>query len=88
MQTFESLNNAIEACQVCATHLKHGIKPILQIHPPAKILIAGQAPGRQAHDSGLPFDVASGDRLRRWMGVSEETFYDESKVAILPMGFC
>jgi uracil-DNA glycosylase len=88
MQTFESLHTAIQACQVCATHLKHGIKPILQIHPQAKILIAGQAPGRQAHDSGLPFDDASGDRLRRWMGISKEAFYDESKVAILPMGFC
>jgi uracil-DNA glycosylase len=61
---------------------------VLQFHPKARILIAGQAPGRKVHDSGVPFDDASGDRLRDWMGVTREVFYDAEKIAILPMGFC
>lgn len=65
-----------------------GPRPVLQAHPDAKILIAGQAPGRRVHDSGVPFDDASGDRLREWMGVDKETFYDPRCIAILPMGFC
>jgi len=60
----------------------------LQCHASARILIAGQAPGRKAHDSGLPFNEVSGDRLRSWLGLSRETFYDSHQVAILPMGFC
>jgi uracil-DNA glycosylase len=60
----------------------------LQIDAKAKILIAGQAPGRKVHETGIPFDDASGDRLREWMGVSKDTFYDEGSIAILPMGFC
>jgi uracil-DNA glycosylase len=65
-----------------------GARPVLQINPQAKILIAGQAPGRRVHESGIPFDDPSGVRLREWLGVSRETFYDPGKVAILPMGFC
>jgi len=61
---------------------------VLQVDARAKILIAGQAPGRKVHESGLPFDDASGERLRQWLGISNETFYDPSKLAILPMGFC
>jgi uracil-DNA glycosylase len=61
---------------------------VLQVHPAARILIAGQAPGRKVHESGVPFDDASGERLRQWMGVTRETFYDVSRIAILPMGFC
>lgn len=61
---------------------------MLQISPSAKILIAGQAPGRKVHESGIPFDDASGDRLREWMGVSKEDFYNPEKIAILPMSFC
>jgi uracil-DNA glycosylase len=61
---------------------------VLQVHPAARILIAGQAPGRKVHESGVPFDDASGERLRQWMGVTRETFYDASCIAILPMGFC
>jgi len=60
----------------------------LQINAQAKILIAGQAPGRRVHETGIPFDDASGDRLREWMGVSKDTFYDKDSIAILPMGFC
>lgn len=60
----------------------------MQIHPDARVLIAGQAPGRRVHESGVPFDDASGERLREWMGVTREVFYDPKHVAILPMGFC
>jgi len=68
--------------------LPHGPRPVLQFSESAKILIAGQAPGRKVHESGVPFDDASGDRLRDWMGVDRDTFYDAHKIAILPMGFC
>lgn len=78
----------ILACKICETQLPHGARPVLQFHPKARILIAGQAPGRKVHDSGIPFDDASGDRLRDWMGVTREVFYDAKKIAILPMGFC
>ena len=61
---------------------------MLQAHETARILIAGQAPGRKVHASGVPFDDASGERLRNWLGVSNETFYDPRVFAILPMGFC
>jgi len=61
---------------------------VLQVHPAARILIAAQAPGRKVHDTGLPFNDASGDRLRQWMGIDRETFYDPTRIAILPMGFC
>lgn len=65
-----------------------GPRPVLQFDPGAKILIAGQAPGIKVHESGLPFDDASGDRLRSWMGVTRQDFYDETLFAIVPMGFC
>ncbi len=73
---------------MCAPHLAHGVRPVLQVGTRARVLIAGQAPGRRVHESGVPFDDPSGDRLRDWMGVTRETFYDSSKIAILPMGFC
>lgn len=85
---FQELKTTILACEACASFLPLPPKPILQIHPDAKILIAGQAPGRRAHESGLPFDDPSGDRLRDWLGISKEVFYDETKVALVPMGFC
>lgn len=78
----------VRACTLCANHLQHGVRPIFQIDAKAKILIAGQAPGRKVHESGIPFDDASGDRLREWMGISKEYFYDAQKISILPMGFC
>jgi uracil-DNA glycosylase len=61
---------------------------VLQVQSEARILIAGQAPGSKVHQSGIPFDDASGDRLRNWMGIDKATFYDAARVAILPMGFC
>lgn len=88
MISFKSLLSEVRACTLCEVHLPHGVRPIFQIHPQAKVLIVGQAPGRQVHESGVPFDDASGDRLREWMGITPEIFYDSKQVAILPMGFC
>lgn len=76
------------ACTACAAHLPLGPRPILRISATARLLIASQAPGTRAHESGRPFDDASGRRLRAWMGVTDDEFYDESRVAILPMGLC
>lgn len=78
---------SVRACTLCE-NLALGPKPILQMNPEAKILIAGQAPGRKTHYVGIPFDDPSGDRLRKWMGIDRDTFYDESTFAILPMAFC
>ena len=73
---------------MCVSQLPLEPKPIVQIHPNARILVAGQAPGRMAHDTGIPFNDASGKRLRMWMGVDDATFYNCQLIAILPMGFC
>ncbi|WP_286831150.1 MULTISPECIES: uracil-DNA glycosylase family protein [Kordiimonas] len=78
----------VRACSACAQTLPAGPRPVLQAAADARILIAGQAPGRKVHESGVPFDDASGDRLRDWMGITRDTFYDPSYIAILPMGFC
>jgi uracil-DNA glycosylase len=86
--SFSSLLTEIRACTICAKHLALGPRPIVQLHPDARILVAGQAPGRKVHESGIPFEDASGDRLREWLGISRETFYDPKQIAILPMGFC
>lgn len=77
-----------KACTVCKAYLPSGPRPVFRVHPQARILIAGQAPGRRVHESGVPFDDPSGKRLRLWLGVDADTFYDETKFAILPMGFC
>ncbi len=84
----DSLLTQISRCKRCEPHLPLGARPLLQISPNAKILIAGQAPGRKAHQSGIPFDDASGIRLRQWLGVTEKVFYDPNQIALLPMGFC
>lgn len=78
----------VRACELCAPHLPLGARPVLQLNPRARILIAGQAPGRKVHESGVPFSDPSGQRLRAWMGVSDATFYDPARIAILPMGLC
>lgn len=80
--------NEIKRCRLCAPHLPHTPRPIFQLHPDAVILLAGQAPGRQAHASGLPFNDASGRRLMAWLNVTAERFYDPTVIAILPMAFC
>jgi len=88
MNTLNSLLNDVRACRVCADVLPLGPRPVVQISATARILIASQAPGTKAHESGIPFSDASGDRLREWMDVSTDEFYDVVSVAILPMGFC
>lgn len=88
MASFTSLLREVRRCTICSEHLPLGPRPILQLHPDARILVAGQAPGRKVHESGVPFADASGDRLREWLGLSPEVFYDQRRVAILPMGFC
>jgi uracil-DNA glycosylase len=77
----------IRKCTLC-DNLPLGPKPIVQASASARILIVGQAPGRITHAKGRPFDDASGQRLRQWMGVTEDVFYDPAKIAIVPMGFC
>lgn len=78
----------VRDCIICEEHLPLGARPVLQVHSAARVLIAGQAPGRKVHAAGVPFADASGDRLREWLGLSSDTFYDPTRVAILPMGFC
>ena len=78
---------SVRACTLCSD-LPLGPNPIFQLHPDAKILIAGQAPGKRTHHKNIPFDDPSGDRLRGWMGIDRDTFYNESKISILPMAFC
>lgn len=84
----EVLVDQVRACRLCEADLPLGPRPVLQVHPDARVLIAGQAPGSKVHETGVPFDDPSGDRLRDWMGIDRVTFYDPQKVAILPMGFC
>lgn len=88
-----SLPNRLAACRLCAdrfaaTKTHHSPRPIVWFNPTSSILIAGQAPGQRVHNSGLPFDDRSGDRLRDWMGIGREVFYDQSRIAIVPMAFC
>lgn len=87
-KSLKMLIKEASACTICAEHLPLGPRPVFQVHHKARILIAGQAPGSKVHESGTPFDDPSGDRLREWMGISRETFYDSTQVAILPMAFC
>lgn len=88
IRSTEQLLVEVRACRLCAEALPAGPRPVLQAHPAAGILVAAQAPGRRVHDTGLPFNDPSGDRLREWMGVDRETFYDPLRLAIVPMGFC
>lgn len=78
----------MRGCRLCAADLPYAPNPIFQLSGAACILIAGQAPGVRAHERGVPFDDPSGERLRDWMGVSRDVFYDPQRIAILPMGFC
>jgi uracil-DNA glycosylase len=87
-QSLASLLREARACQVCASHLHFPPKPILAAGASARILIVGQAPGRRVYESGIPWNDPSGERLRDWMQVSRETFYDERRIAIIPIAFC
>jgi uracil-DNA glycosylase len=84
----ELIVSDVRQCTLCENNLPMGSRPVLQVSQNAKILIAAQAPGIRVHKSGIPFTDPSGDRLRQWLGVTKETFYDSEQIAILPMGFC
>ena len=88
MSDLNHLLTDIRACSICSDFLPEGPRPILVANPHAKLLIIGQAPGRRVHSSGIPWDDPSGNRLRDWLGVTHEEFYDPKITAILPMGFC
>lgn len=88
MTALDSLLAEVRACRACDEVLPMGPRPVVQISAAARILIAGQAPGTKVHASGIPFSDPSGERLRDWMGLSANQFYDASTVAILPMGLC
>jgi uracil-DNA glycosylase len=89
--TEAALKRAMEearACRVCARHLPLGPRPVFRLSASARLLIVGQAPGTRVHETGVPWNDRSGDRLRQWMAVEREEFYDQARVAILPMGLC
>ena len=78
----------IRACRACAGDLPHEPRPVVRVAPTTRLLLCGQAPGRKVHESGLPFDDASGDRLRDWLGVDRETFYGHPAIGVAAMAFC
>jgi len=84
----KSLLKEIRNCTVCEGHLPNPPRPIIQASVDSKILIIGQAPGRKVHESGIPWNDPSGDRLRQWLGLTKADFYDERKIALMPTGFC
>lgn len=84
----DALLDEIRACRICEAHLPLGPRPVVQASPSSRLLIVGQAPGTRVHASGIPWADGSGDRLREWLQIDNETFYDPAQVAIVPMGFC
>lgn len=88
MPDLETLAEEVRSCRACVGVLPGEPRPVIQVSPTARLLVASQAPGSKVHASGVPFSDASGERLREWMGVTREQFYDASSVAILPVGFC
>ena len=87
-ESFDHLMARIRACRICEAHLPLGPRPVLQASVTSRLLIVSQAPGRKVHETGIPFNDVSGDRLREWLGIDKATFYDAGRVAIVPMGFC
>ena len=87
-ESFDRLLSAIRACTVCAGHLPLGPRPIVQLDPRARLMIVGQAPGLKVHQTGIPWNDASGRMLHQWLDIDESVFHDASRVAIMPMGFC
>lgn len=83
-----SLLREVRSCRICEAHLPLGPRPVLQLSGTARVVIVGQAPGTRVHESGKPWDDPSGEHLREWLAMDPETFYDPSRVAHLPMGFC
>lgn len=86
--SLDALLVAVRSCRACEAHLPRGPRPVLQAGVAARILIIGQAPGLRVHASGIPWDDPSGERLRSWMGIDKDVFYDELRIAIIPMGYC
>ena len=86
--TPDDLARKIAACRLCEKHLPHGVRPVVSFSSTARLLIVGQAPGSKVHASGIPWDDASGDRLREWTGLTREQMYDPTRVALVPMGLC
>ncbi|HEY2049369.1 MAG TPA: uracil-DNA glycosylase family protein [Caulobacteraceae bacterium] len=78
----------IRACRACAAEFAHEPRPVVYVRPQTRLLLCGQAPGRRVHESGLPFDDPSGDRLRDWLGVDRETFYGHPAIGVAAMAFC
>lgn len=78
----------VRACRLCEAHLPLGPRPVLRASATARLLIVGQAPGTRVHETGIPWNDASGDRLRDWLNLDRTAFYDEARIAIMPMGFC
>src|ERR1700737_3429371 len=87
-RSFARLMAEVRSCAVCAKHLPLGPRPVLRGTPSARLLIISQAPGTRVHETGLSFNDRSGDRLRGWLALDRDTFYDEARVAIMAMGFC
>jgi uracil-DNA glycosylase len=85
---FDTVLAAVRACAVCAPHLPHGVRPVIQMGSAARLLIVGQAPGSKVHASGIPWQDHSGARLVDWLGIDRSTFDDPNRVAMMPMGFC
>ncbi|MEM7779781.1 MAG: uracil-DNA glycosylase family protein [Pseudomonadota bacterium] len=88
MATASDLHEEIKACTLCKDHLPLGPRPVVQFSSHSRILIIGQAPGTRVHESGVPWNDDSGERLRSWLGLEPEQFYDPALVALMPMGFC
>ena len=86
--SLETLLTQIRTCRRCEGMLPLGARPVLRAKETARILIVGQAPGLRVHETGIPWNDPSGDRLREWMGLDRDDFYDDTRVAIIPMGFC
>ncbi|WNK00369.1 uracil-DNA glycosylase family protein [Thalassospiraceae bacterium LMO-JJ14] len=87
-ENLDTLLTRVRACDICRDHLPLGPRPVVRISETAKILIIGQAPGTKVHETGVPWDDPSGERLRGWLALDVDRFYDTSKIAIMPTGFC
>ncbi len=83
-----ALLTRVRACRECTANLPLGPRPVVRAAGGARLMIIGQAPGTRVHETGIPWNDKSGERLRDWLDLSPEAFYDESRIAIVPMGFC
>jgi uracil-DNA glycosylase len=88
INALDTLLDEVRACTLCAEHLPLGPRPVLRAASSARVMVIGQAPGTKVHATGIPWNDPSGDRLREWLALDHDTFYDERRVAIVPMGFC